>query len=181
MSLLSLSPSSLGGLILSWLPPAGHWESYRLFLFNGSQQLVSVALHRDALNFTFPGTELVPGRLYSAKLRVESGGLTAESSCERSTGETTAQICIPAQILVGALTCEASHLLTQNPITFLQLLRRCRTSTYVTQTRLRSVPCGATPPPGHVTATSWLFVMVSPSAQLKLTFSSNLCEIVIAS
>uniref|UniRef100_A0A8P4GG41 protein-tyrosine-phosphatase n=1 Tax=Dicentrarchus labrax TaxID=13489 RepID=A0A8P4GG41_DICLA len=84
-SLLSLSPSSSGGLLLSWTPPAGRWESYKLFLFDGSQQLVSAAPDREAANFSFPGTGLTPGRLYRAVLRVESGGLTAESSCEGAT------------------------------------------------------------------------------------------------
>lgn len=86
---LSLTPSSDGGLVLTWSPPAGHWERYRLFLFDGSQKLVSAELHRDALNFTFPGTGLTPGVLYRAALRVESGGVTAESSCDGSTGEQT--------------------------------------------------------------------------------------------
>ncbi|XP_068590186.1 receptor-type tyrosine-protein phosphatase beta [Cebidichthys violaceus] len=86
-SLLSLSPSSSssGGLLLSWSPPAGRWESYRLLLYDGSQQLVSTTLDREAANFSFPGTGLTPGRMYRAVLRVESGGLTAESSCEGAT------------------------------------------------------------------------------------------------
>ncbi|XP_038563697.1 receptor-type tyrosine-protein phosphatase beta [Micropterus salmoides] len=84
-SLLSLTLSSSGGLLMSWTPPAGRWESYRLFLFDGSQELVSADLDRKAVNFNFPGTGLTPGRLYRAVLRVESGGLTAESSCEGQT------------------------------------------------------------------------------------------------
>ncbi|KAM7378583.1 hypothetical protein PAMA_013473 [Pampus argenteus] len=90
VSLLSLSPSS-GGLLLSWSPPAGRWESYRLYLFEGSQQLDSISVYREAVNFSFPGTRLTPGRMYRAVLRVESGGLTAESSCEGATA--------PAQVL----------------------------------------------------------------------------------
>lgn len=84
---LSLTPSSLGGLSLSWTPPIGRWQSYGLLLFNGSQQLVSTALDPEVVNFSFSGTELVPGRMYTAVLRVESGGLTAESSCEGATGQ----------------------------------------------------------------------------------------------
>uniref|UniRef100_A0A8C9ZEK3 protein-tyrosine-phosphatase n=1 Tax=Sander lucioperca TaxID=283035 RepID=A0A8C9ZEK3_SANLU len=94
-SLLSLSPSpspSGSGLLLSWSPPAGRWESYTLLLFDGSQLLVSATPEREASNFSFPGTGLTPGRLYRAVLRVESGGLTAESSCEGATGQTTAGI-----------------------------------------------------------------------------------------
>lgn len=68
------------------MPPAGQWESYKLFLFDGAQQLVSAALDREVVNFSFPGTGLTPGRLYRAVLRVESGGLTAESSCDGATG-----------------------------------------------------------------------------------------------
>lgn len=87
VSLLSLSPSSSGGLLLTWSPPAGRWENYRLFLFDGSQQLVSTAVDRDAVNFSFNGTGLTPGTEYRAVLRVESGGLTAESGCDGSTGQ----------------------------------------------------------------------------------------------
>ncbi|XP_031158339.2 receptor-type tyrosine-protein phosphatase beta isoform X2 [Sander lucioperca] len=93
-SLLSLSPSpspSGSGLLLSWSPPAGRWESYTLLLFDGSQLLVSATPEREASNFSFPGTGLTPGRLYRAVLRVESGGLTAESSCEGAT--------VPASVL----------------------------------------------------------------------------------
>ncbi|XP_070847690.1 receptor-type tyrosine-protein phosphatase beta [Chaetodon trifascialis] len=84
-SLLSLSPSFSGGLLLSWTPPAGHWESYELFLFDGAQQVVGAAPDREAANFSFSGTGLTPGKLYRAVLRVESGGVTAESSCEGAT------------------------------------------------------------------------------------------------
>ncbi|KAL7370550.1 hypothetical protein ABVT39_003709 [Epinephelus coioides] len=91
VSFLSLLPASSSGLLLSWTPPAGHWESYTLFLFDGSQQLVSTTLEREAVNFSFPGTGLTPGRLYRAVLRVESGGLTAESSCDGRT--------VPASVL----------------------------------------------------------------------------------
>uniref|UniRef100_A0A3B3TMT4 protein-tyrosine-phosphatase n=1 Tax=Poecilia latipinna TaxID=48699 RepID=A0A3B3TMT4_9TELE len=79
-SRLQLSPSSTGGLLLTWAPPAGSWENYRVFLFDSTQQLVDTALGRDAVNFSFPGTELTPGRRYRATLRVESGGLAAEST-----------------------------------------------------------------------------------------------------
>uniref|UniRef100_A0A3B5A9G7 protein-tyrosine-phosphatase n=1 Tax=Stegastes partitus TaxID=144197 RepID=A0A3B5A9G7_9TELE len=85
-SSLVLSPAASGGLLLTWSPPAGHFENYTLLLFDGSQQVVSTALPREAVNHSLPGTGLTPGRLYRAVLRVESGGLTAESSCEGSTG-----------------------------------------------------------------------------------------------
>lgn len=86
-SLLTLSPSASGGLFLAWSPPAGHWENYRLFVFDGSQQVVSTSLDQEAVNFSIPSAGLTPGRVYRVVLRVESGGLTAESSCEGSTGQ----------------------------------------------------------------------------------------------
>ncbi|XP_028255677.1 receptor-type tyrosine-protein phosphatase beta [Parambassis ranga] len=84
-SLLSLSPSSEDGLLLAWSPPAGHFENYRLFLFDGSQQLVTATLDQQAVNFSFPGTGLTPGRRYRAVLQVEGGGLIVESSCDGAT------------------------------------------------------------------------------------------------
>lgn len=87
-----MSSSSSGGLFLSWTPPAGLWESYGLFLFDGSQQLVNTTLDREVVNYSFPGTRLTPGRLYRAVLRVESGGLMAASSCDGATGRITAEI-----------------------------------------------------------------------------------------
>ncbi|XP_029018669.1 receptor-type tyrosine-protein phosphatase beta [Betta splendens] len=85
VSLLALSPSDNGSLLLSWSPPVGHWENYRLLLFDGSKQIVKTTLDRDTKTFFFPASELTPGRLYRAVLSVESGGATAESSCEAAT------------------------------------------------------------------------------------------------
>lgn len=87
VSLLALSPSYNGSLLLSWSPPLGHWENYGLLLFDGSQQVVNATLNRDAEKFIFPASALTPGRLYRAVLRVESGGVMAESSCEAATGQ----------------------------------------------------------------------------------------------
>ncbi|KAF0021812.1 hypothetical protein F2P81_025935 [Scophthalmus maximus] len=84
-ALLSLSPSSSGDLVLTWTPPPGHWERYRLSLFDGLQQLVDTGVDREAETFVFHGTDLTPGRTYRALLTVESNGLEAESSCEGST------------------------------------------------------------------------------------------------
>ncbi|XP_053271361.1 receptor-type tyrosine-protein phosphatase beta [Pleuronectes platessa] len=90
-SFLSLSPSSSSqGLVLCWTPPRGRWESYRLFLFDGLQQVVDTRVDRQAVDFVFPGTDLTPGRTYRAVLRVEGGGLSAESSCEGTTAPAAA-------------------------------------------------------------------------------------------
>ncbi|XP_029350961.1 receptor-type tyrosine-protein phosphatase beta [Echeneis naucrates] len=84
-SLLSLSPAPSGDLHLSWTPPAGRWDAYRLFLFDGVQQLVNTTVDRQAVRFVFPRSSLIPGRKYRAVLRVDRGGRTADSSCEGQT------------------------------------------------------------------------------------------------
>ncbi|XP_033845040.1 receptor-type tyrosine-protein phosphatase beta isoform X2 [Periophthalmus magnuspinnatus] len=84
VSELALSPSSDGGLLLSWSAPHGFWDGYRFFLFDGTQQLVNTTVNREAVNFTIPGTSVTPGRLYKGLLRVERGELYAEQACEGS-------------------------------------------------------------------------------------------------
>lgn len=82
---LALSSCADGSLMLSWSAPQGFWDGYRVFLFDETQQLVNTTVNRDAVNFTFPGTRLTPGRVYKAFLWVESGELLAESTCQGST------------------------------------------------------------------------------------------------
>uniref|UniRef100_H3C9X6 protein-tyrosine-phosphatase n=1 Tax=Tetraodon nigroviridis TaxID=99883 RepID=H3C9X6_TETNG len=84
---LLLSPATAppGGLLLSWAPPAGRWQRYRLLLRDASRLLVDAGVDRQAVNYTFAGSGLTPGSLYTAVLVVESGGLTANSSCEGAT------------------------------------------------------------------------------------------------
>lgn len=91
---LSPSPSSPGGLLLTWAPPAGHWESYNLMLLelDGSGQVggaaaAAVTLEQKAVDYSFPGAGLTPGRSYRAVLTVRSGGLLARSTADGTTGE----------------------------------------------------------------------------------------------
>ncbi|XP_077450252.1 receptor-type tyrosine-protein phosphatase beta [Stigmatopora argus] len=84
-SLLALTPTPPGGLFLSWSPPAGHWDDYRLVLGDDSREVASAVLPREAMNFTFVGAGLLPGRRYRATLAVRSGPLTAESGCHGAT------------------------------------------------------------------------------------------------
>ncbi|XP_056131706.1 receptor-type tyrosine-protein phosphatase beta-like [Lampris incognitus] len=81
VSHLSMTQSPTDGLKLSWFPPTGHWENYRVTLYNGSQEIASTVLEREAVEYSFSGLGLVAGRQYRAMVRVESGGLGAESSC----------------------------------------------------------------------------------------------------
>ncbi|XP_053718746.1 receptor-type tyrosine-protein phosphatase beta [Synchiropus splendidus] len=82
---LSLVPSSCGGLLLSWSPPAGHWESFSLELYDGPQMVESFTLPKESENFTISGSRLHPGKMYKATLRVTSRGMMVDSSCEGST------------------------------------------------------------------------------------------------
>ncbi|XP_061662406.1 receptor-type tyrosine-protein phosphatase beta isoform X2 [Syngnathoides biaculeatus] len=85
VSLLSLTPAPLGGLFLSWAPPAGRWDGYGLVLRDDSREIVSAVLRKDAVNFTFPGTGLLPGGRYRAALAVKSGRRATENTCEGNT------------------------------------------------------------------------------------------------
>ncbi|XP_077565723.1 receptor-type tyrosine-protein phosphatase beta [Stigmatopora nigra] len=84
-TLLTLTPTAPGGLFLSWSPPAGHFDDYRLVLSDGALEVASAVLPHQALNFTFVGAGLLPGRRYWATLAVRSGPLTAESGCYGAT------------------------------------------------------------------------------------------------
>lgn len=61
-----------------------------MLLLDGSQPVVNTSVNGEAVNFTFTGLGLTPGSLYRAVLVVESGGVTAESSCVGATGEVAA-------------------------------------------------------------------------------------------
>lgn len=91
---LSPSPSSPGGLLLTWEPPAGSWENYQLKLLEldssgqvGGAAATAVAVEREAVSYSFPGEGLTPGRSYRAVLTVQSGGLLAQSTTDRTTGQ----------------------------------------------------------------------------------------------
>ncbi|XP_028841953.1 receptor-type tyrosine-protein phosphatase beta isoform X2 [Denticeps clupeoides] len=64
-------------LRLSWAPPDGDWERYRVLLLNGSGALVNRTEGKRARQTTFGGLGLVPGRAYTAALSVESGALSS--------------------------------------------------------------------------------------------------------
>lgn len=90
---LSPSPSSTGGLLLTWVPPAGYWENYQLKLLEldgsgkvGSAPATAATVGREAVSYSFPGEKLTPGRSYRAVLTVQSGGLLAQRTADRTTG-----------------------------------------------------------------------------------------------
>ncbi|XP_030622900.1 receptor-type tyrosine-protein phosphatase beta [Chanos chanos] len=69
-------------LRMSWNPPKGEWNSYRVLLFNGSSALVNSTVSRIVRYHTFSNLGLVPGRLYTAAVTVESGSLHNTEYCQ---------------------------------------------------------------------------------------------------
>uniref|UniRef100_A0A8C9SQ83 protein-tyrosine-phosphatase n=1 Tax=Scleropages formosus TaxID=113540 RepID=A0A8C9SQ83_SCLFO len=69
-------------LKMTWTPPRGEWDSYRLLLLDGSQVLVNVTVGKNTQEFIFSKLDLVPGRLYSAAVTVESGPLSSTEFCQ---------------------------------------------------------------------------------------------------
>ncbi|XP_035257470.1 receptor-type tyrosine-protein phosphatase beta-like isoform X1 [Anguilla anguilla] len=70
-----------GALKMTWAPPRGDWENYRVLLFNNSVALVNKTAKKTVREFTFSGLTLVPGRLYTAAVAVETGGLSTTAHC----------------------------------------------------------------------------------------------------
>ncbi|XP_052400439.1 receptor-type tyrosine-protein phosphatase beta, partial [Carassius gibelio] len=68
-------------LRLSWSPPDGDWDFYRILLFNGSSLLMNRTIERNLVEFSFTNWTLIPGRLYRAAVSVESGYLSSTADC----------------------------------------------------------------------------------------------------
>ncbi|XP_051545389.1 receptor-type tyrosine-protein phosphatase beta-like isoform X2 [Myxocyprinus asiaticus] len=69
-------------LRLTWSPPDGDWDFYRILLFNGSSVLLNQTVNRNILEFSFTNWTLIPGRLYRAAVSVESGSLSSSADCQ---------------------------------------------------------------------------------------------------
>jgi len=85
MSALEDGPS----LRVSWVPPRGHWDHYRLLLWNASLVLVNQTLGVMTTQYIFSGAELglVLGRIYRAEVTVQSGLLGNMASCQGRLGK----------------------------------------------------------------------------------------------
>uniref|UniRef100_A0A672KUC0 protein-tyrosine-phosphatase n=1 Tax=Sinocyclocheilus grahami TaxID=75366 RepID=A0A672KUC0_SINGR len=68
-------------LHLSWSPPDGDWDFYRILLFTGSSVLMNRTVERNLVEFSFTNWILIPGRLYRAAVSVESGYLISTAGC----------------------------------------------------------------------------------------------------
>lgn len=73
-------------LRLSWSPPDGDWDFYRILLFNGSSLLMNRTIERNLVEFSFTNWTLIPGRLYRAAVSVESGYLSSTADCHGRLG-----------------------------------------------------------------------------------------------
>ena len=67
---------------ISWTPPDGHWDHYRVLLFNGNETLVNESVGKSETEFSFSRVNLQPGREYKAAVSVESGGQTSTVYCQ---------------------------------------------------------------------------------------------------
>ncbi|XP_055795524.1 receptor-type tyrosine-protein phosphatase beta-like isoform X2 [Salvelinus fontinalis] len=76
----------IGGSTLksTWSPPRGDWENYRVLLLNGTVALVNETVSRLVRQYSFSVASLglVPGRLYTAQVMVESGLFGNTAQCQ---------------------------------------------------------------------------------------------------
>ncbi|XP_066523944.1 receptor-type tyrosine-protein phosphatase beta [Hoplias malabaricus] len=82
VSELMVKPDSLN---ISWAPPFGQWENYRVLLFNGSETLVNETVDKSATDFSLSGHMLQPDREYRAAVRVENQGQSSTVYCKVET------------------------------------------------------------------------------------------------
>ncbi|KAM8972134.1 receptor-type tyrosine-protein phosphatase beta [Pelodytes ibericus] len=75
----------LRSLKVSWVPPAGDWDNYRVVLFNNSATLLNTTIDKHHREYFIPDIGLIPGRLYQAAVIVESGGLSNVAHCNGRT------------------------------------------------------------------------------------------------
>uniref|UniRef100_H2Q6G6 Protein tyrosine phosphatase receptor type B n=1 Tax=Pan troglodytes TaxID=9598 RepID=H2Q6G6_PANTR len=72
-------------LVVSWSPPAGDWEQYRILLFNDSVVLLNISVGKEETQYVMDDTGLVPGRQYEVEVIVESGNLKNSERCQGRT------------------------------------------------------------------------------------------------
>ncbi|XP_012575988.1 PREDICTED: receptor-type tyrosine-protein phosphatase beta isoform X2 [Condylura cristata] len=79
------SNGSTRSLVVSWSPPAGDWEQYRILLFNGSSVLLNTTVGKEETHYAMSNMGLIPGRQYEAEVTVESGNLRNSKRCQGRT------------------------------------------------------------------------------------------------
>ncbi|KAM8803712.1 receptor-type tyrosine-protein phosphatase beta isoform 2-T2 [Rhynchonycteris naso] len=79
------SNGSLRSLVVSWSPPAGDWEQYRILLYNDSSVLLNITLGKEETHHVIHDMRLIPGRQYEVEIIVESGHLKNSKRCQGRT------------------------------------------------------------------------------------------------
>ncbi|XP_045060884.1 receptor-type tyrosine-protein phosphatase beta isoform X2 [Coregonus clupeaformis] len=82
LTMVGLSDSST--LKMTWSPPRGEWENYRILLMNNTVALVNETVSRPVRQYSFSGASLglVPGRLYTSQVMVEAGPFGNIAHCQ---------------------------------------------------------------------------------------------------
>uniref|UniRef100_A0A4W5RUM9 protein-tyrosine-phosphatase n=1 Tax=Hucho hucho TaxID=62062 RepID=A0A4W5RUM9_9TELE len=82
LTMVGLSDGST--LKMTWSPPRGEWENYRILLMNATVALVNETVSRPVRQYSFSGASLglVPGRLYTAQIMVEAGPFGNIAHCQ---------------------------------------------------------------------------------------------------
>ncbi|XP_060050922.1 receptor-type tyrosine-protein phosphatase beta isoform X2 [Erinaceus europaeus] len=76
---------SVKSLVVSWLPPAGDWDQYRLLLFSESLVLLNTTVEKEETHYAMDDLGLIPGRKYEIEVIVESGNLKNSKRCQGRT------------------------------------------------------------------------------------------------
>uniref|UniRef100_A0A673UPQ2 protein-tyrosine-phosphatase n=1 Tax=Suricata suricatta TaxID=37032 RepID=A0A673UPQ2_SURSU len=79
------SNGSIRSLVVSWSPPAGDWEQYRILLFNDSVVLLNITVGKEETHYVIDDIGLIPGRQYEVEVTVESGNLKNSKRCHGRT------------------------------------------------------------------------------------------------
>ncbi|XP_015338496.1 receptor-type tyrosine-protein phosphatase beta isoform X2 [Marmota marmota marmota] len=72
-------------LMVSWSPPSGDWEQYRILLFNDSVALLNTTVGKEETQYVMDGVGLIPGRQYEIEVIVESGNMKNSERCQGRT------------------------------------------------------------------------------------------------
>lgn len=86
-NLVMTSNGSTNSLRVSWLPPAGHWESYHIQLLNQSSVVLNISVEKYVREYEIKDIGLIPGRLYEAVVIVKSGLQQNKAFCSARTGK----------------------------------------------------------------------------------------------
>lgn len=81
------SNGSTKSLVVSWSPPAGDWEQYRILLWNDSSVLLNITVGKEETHYVIDDVGLIPGRRYEIEVTVESGNLKNSTRCQGRTGK----------------------------------------------------------------------------------------------